>query len=445
MSHELLRLTTKLCNTPLMVDEAYLDKVMQILEDRNLMKSNLAVVDKIAPRKRQLQYFADNQVGVVDIHGGITDIPYQAMCEEEGVSHQSIREEVAQLIKAGAKTIVLDQDSGGGLAHMSFESANYIRNLADENDVKLISYISGSSFSASYVYTAVAHEVISNPSASAGSIGVRVQLRNASGYMKNLGIEDVYITAGEGKVPFDSEGKFTDEFLAEVKDGVLEIYDQFTDHVAMWRGLDKGAVEALGAKTFSTKKALSNGLVDKVMTLEEFKSYLEKTNSGEDMSNPISKLLSQNKKDTEMSKEDMALLSTLQLQVEEFQLTNQSLVSKTTSLEAELNTALEALKEVAKEKAEAKTANRQATLAAIVGDVQAKAKAAKMADLSDEAFAGMVEMLQSMSAEADKSVLNTELGDEGQEVVADPVDAVTAYREKTKARYEQKYNKKGAK
>jgi ClpP class serine protease len=445
MSHELLRLTTKLCNTPLMVDEAYLDKVMQILEDRNLMKSNLAVVDKIAPRKRQLQYFADNQVGVVDIHGGITDIPYQAMCEEEGVSHQSIREEVAQLIKAGAKTIVLDQDSGGGLAHMSFESANYIRNLADENDVKLISYISGSSFSASYVYTAVAHEVISNPSAEAGSIGVRVQLRNASGYMKNLGIEDVYITAGEGKVPFDSEGKFTDEFLAEVKDGVLEIYDQFTDHVAMWRGLDKGAVEALGAKTFSTKKALSNGLVDKVMTLEEFKSYLEKTTNGEKMSNPISKLLSQNKKDTEMSKEDMALLSTLQLQVEEFQLTNQSLVSKTTSLEAELNTALEALKEVAKEKAEAKTANRQATLAAIVGDVQAKAKAAKMADLSDEAFAGMVEMLQSMSAEADKSVLNTELGDEGQEVVADPVDAVTAYREKTKARYEQKYNKKGAK
>lgn len=445
MSHELLRLTTKLCNTPLMVDEAYLDKVMQILEDRNLMKSNLAVVDKVAPRKRQLQYFADNQVGVVDIHGGITDIPYQAMCEEEGVSHQSIREEVAQLIKVGAKTIVLDQDSGGGLAHMSFESANYIRNLADENDVKLISYISGSSFSASYVYTAVAHEVISNPSAEAGSIGVRVQLRNASGYMKNLGIEDVYITAGEGKVPFDSEGKFTDEFLADVKDGVLEIYDQFTDHVAMWRGLDKGAVEALGAKTFSTKKALSNGLVDKVMTLEEFKSYLEKTTSGEEMSNPISKLLSQNKKDTEMSKEDMALLSTLQLQVEEFQLTNQSLVSKTTSLEAELTTALEALKEVAKEKAEAKTANRKATLAAIVGDVQAEAKAVKMADLSDEAFADMVEMLQSMSTEADKSVLNTELGDEGQEVVADPVDAVTAYREKTKARYEQKYNKKGAK
>ena len=419
MSHELLRLTTKLCNTPLMVDEAYLDKVMQILEDRNLMKSNLAVVDKIAPRKRQLQYFADTQVGVVDIHGGITDIPYQAMCEEEGVSHQSIREEVAQLIKAGAKTIVLDQDSGGGLAHMSFESANYIRDLADENDVKLISYISGSSFSASYVYTAVAHEVISNPSAEAGSIGVRVQLRNASGYMKNLGIEDVYITAGEGKVPFDSEGKFTDEFLAEVKDGVLEIYDQFTDHVAMWRGLDKGAVEALGAKTFSTKKALSNGLVDKVMTLEEFKSYLEKTTSGEEMSNPISKLLSQNKKDTEMSKEDMALLSTLQLQVEEFQLTNQSLVSKTASLEAELNTALEALKEVAKEKAEAKTANRKATLAAIVGDAQAEAKAAKMADLSDEAFTGMVEMLQSMSTEADKSVLNTELGDEGQEVVTE--------------------------
>lgn len=445
MSHELLRLTTKICNTPLMVSETYLDKVMQILEERNASGIELAVADKLQPNKRYLQYFPETKMGIVDIHGGISDIPYYGMCGEEGVSHQSIREEVQQLIEAGAKTIVLDQDSNGGLAHMSFESANYIRELADANDVKLISYISGSSFSASYVYTAVAHEVIANPSAEAGSIGVRVQLRNTNGYMKRMGIEDTYVTAGEGKVPFDSEGKFTDEFLAEIKESVLEIYDQFTDHVAMWRGKDKKEITSLGAKTFNTKKSLANGLVDKVMTLEDFKSYLEEITLGEEMPNPVTNLFKSKSKDTEMSKEDMALLSTLQLEVEKFKLENASLSTKIPQLEADLADALAALAQVEKEKVEAKVAKRKSELAAVIGDAKAETESAKLADLSDEAFASVVDMLKGSKAVAEKSDLMTELGDEGQEVVEGEEDLVSVAKAKLLEHRKNKFNKKGAK
>jgi len=444
MSHELLRLTTKLCNQPLMVSDAYLDKVMQLIEERNNSKFELAVADKLQPRQRSLQYFADTKLGIVDIHGGITDIPYYGLCGEQGVSHQSIREEVEQLIQAGAKTIVLDQDSNGGAAAYAFESANYIRELADDNGVKLISYISGSSFSASYVYSAVAHEVIANPSAEAGSIGVRVQLRNTSGYMKRMGIEDTYVTSTADKVPFDSEGKFTEEFLAEIKESVLEIYDQFTDHVTMWRGIEKGSVMALGAKTFNSRKSLENGLIDKVMKLDEFKSYLEEVTLGDQMSNPVTNLFKSKTKGTEMSKEDMTLLAELQTQVEQFQLENVSLSTKATKLEADLAEALASLAAVQKEKAEAKQSQRVAVLSAVVGDEQAKAKAESLASLSDEAFDSVVDMLKGAKAVSEQSELMTELGDEGEAVVKEEENLVATAQAKLLER-RKNLSKKGAK
>lgn len=454
MSHELLRLTTKLCNTPHMVSESYLDKVMQIISERNSGVYGLAVSDTLAPAKRSLNYISEKKLGIVDIHGGITDVPYQAMCEEEGVSHQSLREEVQQLIEMGAKTIVFDQDSCGGTAHMCFESANYIRNLADENDVKLISYISACSYSASYAYTAVAHEVISNPSAEAGSIGVRVQLRNMNGYMKKLGIEDIYVTAGDGKVPFDSEGKFTQEFLDDIQASVLEMYDQFTDHVAMWRGIEKSKVTALGAKTFSSQKAQANGLVDKIMTLEEFKSYLEEATLGDEMDNPISHLFKTKTKDKEMSKQTLEELETslkgLQAEFTQFKLSSETVLE---SKNQELASALAQLQTISDEKAALKAETRKKLLVDSIGTAQAETLSASLATLSDADFEATVNILKLSRSEKEKDF--EEEGAEGEENLSDEeveaaaLDTATKNRQAVDAETEkylaQRYNNKGKK
>lgn len=437
-----------------MVSEAYLDKVMQVISERNSGIVGLAVSDTLDPIKRSLNYIADKKLGIIDIHGGITDIPYYGMCGEEGVSHQLIREEVKQLIDMGAKTIVLDQDSCGGSAHMCFESANYIRDLADESGVKLISYISACSYSASYAYTAVAHEVVSNPSAEAGSIGVRVQLRNMNGYMKKLGIEDIYVTAGDGKVPFDSEGKFTQEFLDDIQASVLEMYDQFTDHVAMWRGVDKKSVVALGAKTYSSQKAQANGLVDKIMTLEEFKSYLEEATLGEEMDNPISNLFKSKTKDKEMSNPALEELETslkgLQAEFAQFKLSSETLLA---SKDQELTSALAQLKAISDEKAALKADNRKKALEASLGTVQAETLSASLATLSDADFEATVNILKLSRSEKEKDF--EEEGSEGEENLSDEeveaaaLDTVTKNRLSVDAETEkllaQRYNNKGKK
>jgi ClpP class serine protease len=449
MSHELLRLTSKICNTPLLVTEAYLDKVMQLIENRNNGSFELAVSDKIEPQDRRVNYIKDKKLGIVDIHGAISDVPYYGLCGEEGVSHQLIREEVAQLIDMGAKTIVLDQDSNGGMGHMAFESADYIRNLADEHGVRLISYVSGASHSASYVYSAVAHEVISNPSAEVGSIGVRVQLRNTNGYMRKLGIEDTYITAGEGKVPFDEDGNWDKAFLTDLKESVIEMYADFTGHVSMWRGLDEGDVIKLGAKTFSSSKAMSKGLVDKTMTLEEFKQYLENVTNGEEM-NPVTKLFKP-KKETEMSKSDNsvdleAVKASLQSEWQtELQTQLSSLKaeyeSKLSAKDAEVEQFKAALAAIESEKKLAKAESRKAQLVAVIGEAKAESKAKSLEALDDTAFNEVVEMLKEAKALAEDSDLFIQSSDNGQEVVdSDEEDTLEAFRAKEKARLEKLYS-----
>jgi ClpP class serine protease len=409
-------------NTPHLVGESYLDNVSNYLEQRNA-GAELAITDLIKNRKREdVSYFADQKLGVIEFSGPITDIPHYALCEGESLSHQMVREEAKSLIEKGAKVIVMDMDTPGGMAHMAFESARYIRDLADDNDVKLISYVSSKSFSAGMVYSAVAHEVIVNPSAEVGSIGVKVKLRNTNGALKNMGIEDVYITAGENKVPFNSDGNFTEEFLKEVKDSVLELYEEFTDHVAMYRGLTKEQVVSLGANSFSADKGITNGLVDKKMTLEEFKSYLEEITLGEEMASPVTNMFKSKNKGKEMSKDTNVDLSVeLAAGIEQAKVLweeelKQVLAKKDEEL-ASIKAALEAAQTAQKE---AKALSRKTELKTLLGDEKGEAKFAQLEHADDATFSLVVETIkESRSATKGADPMFSEMGDQGQEQLSD--------------------------
>jgi len=439
MAHNLVRLMTKVCNKPQLITEDYFDKALSILENRLSNNKELVLVNKsINPREQRLKYDKERKLGIIDIDGALTAVPYYGICGDEGTSHLSIRQQVEQLIDSGAKTIVLDQSSPGGEASYTFETATYIRNLADQNDVKLISYISELSASASYAYSAVSHEVVANPSADAGSIGVLVRLRNSNGYMRNLGIEDIYITAGDGKVPFDSEGKFTQEFLNEVQDSVLELYEEFTSHVSKWRNLEKEKVIALGAKVFSAKKAMEHGLVDSIMELEEFTSYLNTITNGENMTS-LTSVLFKEKDKKEMATPDVLELQT---QLEKLQTNLQAEIEKFTSQLQARDTAIENLQNLLAQKEEAEAAAKKAVrltkLASVVGEAEAVELNDTFAELSDTAFDKVFSTLETKYKAIDAN-LEAEIGDEGE-----PQTPVTqSYEEAVAERAKKQYSKEG--
>lgn len=272
MSHELLRLQESLYNVPHLVTQEQFEIVEQYLEKRN---QGIALDSNSSGTKSEDTFGVKDGIGFLSIHGPLTYKPVVTLCGDGGTNYQGLYEEAEKLVNAGAKTIVLDVSSGGGEAYACFDYAMEVRRLATDNNVKLIAYVEKLAASAAYAWTCIADEIICNPQAEVGSIGVVVSLMNSNEAMKKEGYKRTFITAGASKVPFDGEGEFRKEFLDDLQAKVDALYVGFVDHVALNLGISEEAVKATEAKTFLPEKALEIGLIDKVMTDFEFNSYLD--------------------------------------------------------------------------------------------------------------------------------------------------------------------------
>lgn len=210
--------------------------------------------------------------GVLKVEGALTYKPITSMCAPDTCNYQELYKASEKFISEGKDTIYFIHDSGGGEAYNMMETANAIRTLADQNNVKLIGYVDGLAASASYGLLSSCHEIIANPDARVGSIGVVVSLMNNSGALEKAGYKRSFITAGANKVPFDSEGEFTESFKENIQDDVNTLYKQFTEHVASYReGMSVDDVKSTEAGVFRAEEALKLGLIDKMMTVSEFK------------------------------------------------------------------------------------------------------------------------------------------------------------------------------
>lgn len=410
---KLLRLTNKLYNTPHLMLPASLERVFTYLDDRN-NHAELAVQLEKKPKERNVQYVAETQVGVLSVSGPLTYIEYEAMCGEQNSSYQQIVDDFDKLCSMGAKTIVMDVDSPGGEAYGLTETGRYLRKKADERGVQLVAYVDGLSASAAFGLSVAAHEIIANPDAELGSVGVVVKLRNMNKAMNNAGVEDTYIYAGDSKIPFKEDGSFREDFLADIQYKVDALYQQFTEYVADMRGIDVGVVKSTQAKVLLAQDAIGIGFADKVMTREDFSNYLADL-----VEKPMRfsfKSKGENKNMTTDVIEQEAVAS-LQAEFEAAVAKNTELAAALTAQNdafeaaqaqaAELQKAVAAAQEqiAQMQAAAAKEASdkRLTALQAVVDQDQAAALHMSLAALDDKAFATVVASLQSKAVDEEKA------------------------------------------
>lgn len=276
MSHKALRFTaSRMVNTPHLVHQEEFDRVMEYLSHRN--ESNEMAVKTDIERAKANRLLTEGDVSVIQVSGPLTyeSTWLTAVCGMS--SYQGMVQDMAEVVARGSKICVLDVDSGGGEAYGCFETAIQIKQMAVDNDIKLIAYVDGAAYSAAYALTSVADEVIMNPDSEAGSIGVLTRLVNLSEKNKKDGIEVTYIHAGENKIPFDADGNFREDFLSDIQTKVDKLYTKFISHVATNRELSEEDVQATQASTYTAEDAVSLGLADKTMTRVEFANYLADT------------------------------------------------------------------------------------------------------------------------------------------------------------------------
>lgn len=436
MSRELLRLTASLYNTPHLIDEHAISGILEYLQSRNIGEAELASYGSNTKSKRVPQYNSESKVGVVPVDGPLTYVAYSGMCGEEGCSYQQIKEDFDILVEQGAKTILLDVSGPGGQAYGMQETGTYLRNTADEKGIKLLTYIDVAAYSASYGIAACAHEVIINPEAAAGSIGVLVKLRDTSEAMKRMGVKDTYISAGKEKIPFDEDGKFTKEFINDLQEKVDKLYTNFTRYVAEMRGISVDTVRNTEAKTFTAEDVVQLGLADQLMSREEFFNYLadvvEGTVKSESPMLKNSKLFGgQPKASSKLEQENMEQLEQLQASLDakasELETALASLATLTAAQEAAtlevatLTTKLADATSVVTElqawkqeklslDAQTKLTARKAAIAECVQEDQRESLFTSTESLSDEAFNTV---LSALGAKAKAEQTSTEFNEVG--------------------------------
>lgn len=275
MAHKITRFAlTELYNKPHLTTADALLPILEYVDMRNLesFKYEEHEDDEEESEKKPPKLY--DGVGVIKIHGSLTYRTVVTMCGDVGTSYQSILQQADELIGAGASTIVLGVNSGGGEAYSCFTTANELRRRCDEADVKLVAMVDGMSASAAYALACVADEVIAHPNASIGSIGCLICVFNDSEHLKKEGIERTFISYPSDKVPFDKDGKFTEKFTSRLEKSVKELALEFFDHVSAHTSLSVEEIENLEAQVFSAKESLEIGLVNKIMDQREFGEYI---------------------------------------------------------------------------------------------------------------------------------------------------------------------------
>ena len=214
----------------------------------------------------------DTMVGALDISGSL--MYRKGSMDGNGrelTSYEGLKQQTQAMINEGVESIVMMVDSGGGMAYGMFAAADYIKKITKEAGVKTIAYVDGVSYSAAYGLSVLADEVVVNPQASVGSVGVVVALYNDSKMLENAGVTRQFVFAGESKIPFDNKtGEFTDTFIEDLQKSVNKTYSSFVKHISLNRELSEQDVINTKASVYDAEEALALGLVDKIMSLEEF-------------------------------------------------------------------------------------------------------------------------------------------------------------------------------
>jgi ClpP class serine protease len=268
-NHKLLKITASLKNKPHLISKEAFDTIQTYLASRNA-----GMMTFTDDQEENSTFESVGDIGVIQIRGPLTyrTTGWEAYCG--GYSYEMLLDSVTQLAAKGVKTIVLDCDSGGGEAYSMIETTDEIRSICDANDIKLFGYIDGSACSAMYGIVCSCDEVVANPQAEVGSIGVLICLYNDQKALEQAGYERTFITDGTDKVPFADDGSWREGFLEDLQQKVTKLGDEFRSHVSKYTGLSVEDLKNTQARVYDAQTALEMGLVNSIMTRSDFIDYV---------------------------------------------------------------------------------------------------------------------------------------------------------------------------
>lgn len=198
------------------------------------------------------------RVAVIEVEGVIVD-------DEEMLEQiRSFRRD------ASVRAFVVSINSPGGVVGPSQSIYRELRRLRDEEDRPVIASIGGVGASGGYYIALAADSIFALPGSLTGSIGVIMEMPDASELMDKVGVRMQVVKSAEFK---DAGSPFRPATPAEeaVLDTLVQdVYRQFVEVVTEERDLTPDAIAYVtDGRVISGRQALRYGLIDRIGNLQD--------------------------------------------------------------------------------------------------------------------------------------------------------------------------------
>jgi signal peptide peptidase SppA len=292
MPGQLLRLSERLLNTPLLIHPAKAQIILGVLSGRIGLDAGLFNDEEGGEGPEASRFVgstrrADGSASLSRTVEGVAIIPVLDTLVNRGAwldsrsgltSYEGI---AAQLRAAGqdpeVRSVLLDISSPGGEAAGMAGLADLIRSVRQTRPVT--AFVNDMAASAAYGLASAASEIVISPTSIVGSIGVVMLHADRSGELAAQGVKPTLIFAGSHKVDGNPFEPLSDAVRADLQASVDAHYRQFLDTVAAGRGrrLTADMARATEARTFIGSEAITLGLADRIASFDEVLASLSQT------------------------------------------------------------------------------------------------------------------------------------------------------------------------
>ena len=254
------------------IDEDKFDQVVAFLA---LQASG----EKFSPEEVSARISRQTEQSVARQEGAVAILPYRGVSANRmsmmgdisgGTSYESFGKLFeSTLANPDIKAIIADIDSPGGVVSGVDELSQQI--AAARGKKPIIAHVNATCASAAYWAWSGADEIVLNPSAEIGSIGVMMVHDDVSAALEKQGVKRTLISEGKYKgegAPFQP---LSEDALAHRKERAKFYYDRFVGRIASNRSVPVATViDKFGqGRMVDADQAVKLGMADRVATLAE--------------------------------------------------------------------------------------------------------------------------------------------------------------------------------
>lgn len=268
--NRLPHLASLMVGTPLMIEPAKLEVLLQVLGAQDTQRQAATVLDApgAGATTSTATAIGESNIAVIQAVGSLSKRSLGLDALSGLTSYDSLQDQLnAALADRMVKGIVLDVDSPGGEASGVFDLADLIR--AGRSIKPIYAVANDRALSAAYALACSASKVFVSRTAAVGSIGVIAMHVDQSARDAASGLRYTPVYAGARKADLSPHAPISDAARSQLQAEVDRLYGLFVDTVATNRGLNAQAVRASEAGVFFGESAVQAGLADAVGTLQE--------------------------------------------------------------------------------------------------------------------------------------------------------------------------------